>query len=464
MLDGASTIARRTYSYDANANLSYIDDKVWGLAYDHDPSYDDLDRLSRDDGYYTNGVYSYDALGNIKSKTENAQSMSYHYDTTLNRLTSITGSNARTYSYDAHGNVTGDGNQTYSYNFAGNMTQSTAPSIDYYYDGHQRRVRKAAGGDSYSVYSLSGQLMHKSVGGVTTDYLYAGSLLVAEQQGSTSHYLHTDLLGSPIAGDNGSTWNEYYYPWGEGKFNPIAMADDVGYTGHQKDTATSLTYMQARYYDPVIGRFMAVDPVQFDGGNPRHFGRYTYTLNNPVNRVDPDGRSPCNGSCSELFGTRQPASFDGDIIDAALIAVEFGLVAGDLALGGPTGEGIGPALAVRAARLGRSKGTQRAATKHAKKSAVPNGGTYKLRDPDTGQVRRTGRSNDLARREGEHGRHSETKDLDFEVDRRTDSYPAQRGREQRIYEAHPEADLNRQRPIAPRNPNRDEYLREGDKL
>lgn len=59
---------------------------------------------------------------------------------------------------------------------------------------------------------------------------------------------------------------------------------------------------------------------------------------------------------------------------------------------------------------------------------------------------------------------SGTRDLDFEVDRRTDSYPAQRGREERIYEQHPEADLNKQRPISPTNPRRAEYLQEGDKL
>jgi hypothetical protein len=92
------------------------------------------------------------------------------------------------------------------------------------------------------------------------------------------------------------------------------------------------------------------------------------------------------------------------------------------------------------------------------------GGTYKLRDPKTGEVRRTGRTNDLERREAEHARHPDTRRLKFEVDKKTNSYPAQRGREQRIWEEHPEADLNRRRPIDPRNPRRKEYLREGDKL
>ena len=48
--------------------------------------------------------------------------------------------------------------------------------------------------------------------------------------------------------------------------------------------------MQARYYDPVIGRFLSVDPVTFmDTGNPGYFSRYAYTLNDPINMIDPDG-------------------------------------------------------------------------------------------------------------------------------------------------------------------------------
>jgi uncharacterized protein RhaS with RHS repeats len=55
--------------------------------------------------------------------------------------------------------------------------------------------------------------------------------------------------------------------------------------------------MQARYYDPVVGRFYAVDPVGFDGGNPGQFGRYTYANNNPAKYVDPDGRTAIVAAC-----------------------------------------------------------------------------------------------------------------------------------------------------------------------
>jgi uncharacterized protein RhaS with RHS repeats len=51
-------------------------------------------------------------------------------------------------------------------------------------------------------------------------------------------------------------------------------------------------YMQARYYDPVIGRFYSNDPVGFR--DIHSFNRYAYANNNPYKYIDPDGRSSIN--------------------------------------------------------------------------------------------------------------------------------------------------------------------------
>jgi hypothetical protein len=84
-------------------------------------------------------------------------------------------------------------------------------------------------------------------------------------------------------------------------------------------------------------------------------------------------------------------------------------------------------------------------------------------------VKRTGKSNNLDRRRGEHGRNSDTKDLEFEVDRRSDCCNAQRGREQIIYDNNPQAKsvnggLNKRRPVSPTNRKRDIYKKAGEKL
>ncbi|NRB26040.1 RHS repeat-associated core domain-containing protein, partial [Shewanella sp.] len=63
----------------------------------------------------------------------------------------------------------------------------------------------------------------------------------------------------------------------------------LGFTGHLQDEDLGLTYMQARYYDPLIGRFYSNDPIGFTG-NPHSFNRYSYANNNPYKYIDPDGR------------------------------------------------------------------------------------------------------------------------------------------------------------------------------
>jgi hypothetical protein len=86
-----------------------------------------------------------------------------------------------------------------------------------------------------------------------------------------------------------------------------------------------------------------------------------------------------------------------------------------------------------------------------------------LRDPITGEVVRTGRTNDLQRRRAEHFRDPALRRYPFEVDRRTDNYDAQRGREQILHDLH-KPRLNKINPISPENPNRVRYLEAGVKL
>jgi RHS repeat-associated protein len=68
----------------------------------------------------------------------------------------------------------------------------------------------------------------------------------------------------------------------------------IGFTGHVNDADTGLVYMQQRYYDPVAGRFLSVDPVTTDASTGSSFNRYAYASNNPLKNIDPDGRDDVN--------------------------------------------------------------------------------------------------------------------------------------------------------------------------
>jgi RHS repeat-associated protein len=104
-------------------------------------------------------------------------------------------------------------------------------------------------------------------------------------------YYHTDALGSVVMESNEAgqvVYQREYRPYGESALDP--PKDGPAYTGHVQDTATDLTYMQQRYYDPGIGRFLSVDPVTADGNTGGNFNRYWYANNNPYKFTDPDGR------------------------------------------------------------------------------------------------------------------------------------------------------------------------------
>ena len=107
-------------------------------------------------------------------------------------------------------------------------------------------------------------------------------------------YIHTDALGTPVAITNAAGTvieRSVYEPYGSLINRPLT--DGPGFTGHVQDAATGLTYMQQRHYDPMIGRFLSVDPVTANSGTGANFNRYWYANNNPYKFNDPDGRAPC---------------------------------------------------------------------------------------------------------------------------------------------------------------------------
>jgi RHS repeat-associated protein len=63
-------------------------------------------------------------------------------------------------------------------------------------------------------------------------------------------------------------------------------------------------YMQQRYYEPLAGRFLSVDPVVTNANDGHHFNRYNYAYNNPYKFTDPDGRAGSNQLIPEDVGGR----------------------------------------------------------------------------------------------------------------------------------------------------------------
>ena len=126
--------------------------------------------------------------------------------------------------------------------------------------------------------------------------LLGGLLLMLPAMATESvTYYHNDVAGTPMLATDAAgnlLWKETYLPYGKKQTNEPASAENrIGYAGKPYDTATGLSYMGARYYDPLTGRFTGVDPKGFDQANLQSFNRYAYANNNPYKFVDPDGRS-----------------------------------------------------------------------------------------------------------------------------------------------------------------------------
>ena len=122
------------------------------------------------------------------------------------------------------------------------------------------------------------------------------SLASALAPAQTVTYFHNDASGTPLLATNAAgnvLWKESHRPYGDRLNNtPAASGNPIGYAGKPFDAAVGLSYMGARYYDPVLGRFLGVDPAPADPGGVHSINRYAYANNNPYKYVDPDGNSP----------------------------------------------------------------------------------------------------------------------------------------------------------------------------
>lgn len=314
----------------------------------------ELDQISTTsaNGAILNFGYGYDSLGNILTRSDGVQSLSETMTyTPLNQLASTTlgSSPAVTYTYDEVGNLkmkSDVGTFTYgpkggagphqlksatvssSANYAAAFAAGTertytwtwfnmpatvsagGRTIGFTYDpGHHRIMQTSSRGTTtYLNDPISGASVEMIASGVTAtwnNYFSAGEVVLTQVGAGTATsqilYFHRDLLGSTaaITDSSGNAVQYRYDAWGARRYpngatdatGQITSQTDKGFTGLEELSDVGLVHMNARLYDPLVGRFVSADPTGLKGGP----NVYRYASNNPMGRTDPTGLDDDSG-------------------------------------------------------------------------------------------------------------------------------------------------------------------------
>lgn len=297
-----------------------------------------------DDGNLQDFTYQFDPLtGNLLVRTDgsNNQTEQFGYDN-LNRLTSI---GNRVIAYADNGNITsmdGVGMMEYGttsrpyqitslYPESDNVVPSRVQNVSYTcysrpsilteggrsaaftYDGDGNRVKMYVADGSTPLltrYYVGDRYEFDQTSGGTKERLYLGGdaysapmVLQRENGGEwTAYNICRDYLGSitHIASLDGTLVAEYSYdPWGRLRdpetLEVYAAGEEPelflgrGFTGHEHLTWFGLINMNARLYDPLLGRFLSPDPYVQAPEFTQNFNRYSYALNNPLRYTDVTG-------------------------------------------------------------------------------------------------------------------------------------------------------------------------------
>ncbi|MEV4179640.1 RHS repeat-associated core domain-containing protein [Nonomuraea sp. NPDC049709] len=271
-----------------------------------------------------NQSFTYDAVGNLTSVSDNGVTATYTYPAAgasavrPNAITSISRpGRTDTYGYDNAGQLvarTVDNKQaTFSWNALGQMDKAVVngqeTTMVYDADG-ERLIRRDPDGSS-TLYLGSMEVRSTTTGVAATRYYAdADGSVVAMRTGASLKWLASGLHGSmQLAIDDvtGQVSRERYLPFGQRRGADDLPFTDRGFLGKTEDASTGLDYLSARYYDPVIGRFISTDPL-LDLSKPQGANPYAYAGNNPVGASDPTGLKPIDESKDAINPCYKPKS------------------------------------------------------------------------------------------------------------------------------------------------------------
>ena len=283
---------RYGYTYDSMGNIATFSAPGKGtVTY----TYDNQGQLLKAAGD-TTYTYTYDGAGNILTASDGTVTHSYTYgDASWKDL--LTAFDGQSITYDSIGNPTSYYNGIrWNFTWANGRSLATASdgtnSLSFAYDAGGLRTSKTVNGTTYRYYYAGGKLMRMTWGTNTIDFFYdANGTPYAMKYNGTVYYYVTNLQGDVMrivdANQNGVASYDYD-PYGKviSATGTLAGVNPLRYRGYVYDQETGFYYLQSRYYDPAIGRFINVDVYASTGQGIVGYNMFAYCLNNPVVYID----------------------------------------------------------------------------------------------------------------------------------------------------------------------------------
>jgi RHS repeat-associated protein len=307
--DDAGRITRKVETIGGTTN-------TWTYEYDQAGR---LNKVDRDSGLYAS--YTYDGNSNRLTAADPFGSFAGAYDN-QDRLLSYGSS---TYAYTADGEVRsraqGGQTVTYSYDVMGNLRGVGLPdgvTIDYVIDAANRRVGKRVDGELVKGWLYAGQLTPVAeldgAGSVVSRFVYGtgGNVPDYMVRAGVEYRIISDSLGSVRlvvnAADGSIAQRLDYDPFGRVTLDTSPGFQPFGFAGGLYDYQTGLVRFGARDYDAATGRWTSRDPLGLAGGDTNLYG---YVLADPTNAIDPTGLESWLSKHSRQIATISAGIGDG---------------------------------------------------------------------------------------------------------------------------------------------------------
>ena len=345
------TIQNSTYAFDlGKGNLSSRKDNTRNLTESF--TYDAVNRLT----CYKGATVSYDAISNITNKTD-AGIMQYdkYRISNIAPVSSVSTAQAKpqsvTYtSFMRPSTISENGYQaTFSYNadydrVKMQITKNGSNYLTRHYLGNVYEIDEKVGSSKEKLY-LGGGYYHAPAVYVKENGVWRLNYICRDYLGNITHI--TDNSGKLLAEYSYDAWGRMRNPVNQNVYLPGSEPDLLlgrGYTGHEHLSVFGLINMNARLYDPVLGRFLSPDPFVQLPDNLRSLNRYGYGMCNPLCYVDENGEFWWIVAAAVIGGVVNAAIHSDQINSVGSFFGYFGVGAAAGALGAVTGGAIAGAV------------------------------------------------------------------------------------------------------------------------